>query len=144
MTSEDIRKYTEATASFGLLALCVALIMPIVNLTDPHQLTIYKWIYAAGALIFTIARTVGATDKECSRRLRRLYRIEFWAGVAFIIAAAFWFYQEEHLGIYAGVLAVLQPVITLSLAGAMIQIIAGFMISKQVKKESKDKDNKTN
>lgn len=61
--------------------------------------------------------------------------MEFWAGVAFMVGAAFWFYQEGHLGKYAGILAVMRDTIMFTLAGALIQIISSWMIMSQSKKE---------
>lgn len=135
---ERRRKLAESTATFGLLLICVALVVPFASPTDLAFVGIFKWVYSAGALIFTIARIVGVNDPSDSRRLRRLRRLEFWAGVAFIFGAAFWFYKDSHLsslGQYVGVLAILRDTIMLTLAGALIQIIASWMIVSVAKKE---------
>ena len=52
-----------------------------------------------------------------------------------MVGAAFWFYQEGHLGKYAGILAVMRDTIMFTLAGALIQIISSWMIMSQSKKE---------
>ena len=132
-----LRKRVEATATFGLLLICVALIAPFTNPADLMFLQKFKWVYCAGALIYIVARVVNVNDPADSTRLRRLRRMEFWAGAAFIIGGAFWFYQETHLGAYAGVLAVMRDTIMFTLAGALIQVIASWLIVSQSKKDSK-------
>ncbi|MBD5357573.1 MAG: hypothetical protein HDR88_11300 [Bacteroides sp.] len=135
MTLEKRRKMVESTATFGLLLVCIALVSPFVGFGNMKILSIFKWLYSAGALIYTVARVVDVNDPSDSMRLRRLRRLEFWAGVAFIMAAAFWFYEERHLGPYAGPLAVMRNTIMFTLAGAAIQVIASWMIVAHTKKE---------
>lgn len=103
-------------------------------------LKIFKWVFSAGALIYTVARVVNVNDPSDSSRMRRLRRMEFWAGATFIVGAACWFYNEGHLGPYAGVLAVLRDTIMFTLAGALIQIIASWMIVSRAKKEQNKAD----
>ena len=139
-TPEGRRRLVESTATFGLILICVALLVPFFNPTDFHLVRIFKWVYAAGALIFVIARVVNVADPSDSVRMKRLRRLEFWAGVAFVMAAAFWFYEESHLaslGQYVGVLAILRDTIMFSLVGAVIQIIASWLIVSQARKEKK-------
>ncbi|MDE6143626.1 MAG: hypothetical protein K2F94_06085 [Muribaculaceae bacterium] len=136
---EKRRKLTEWAATFGLLLICAALVAPFSNPENPELPLIFKWIYSGGALIYTVARSVGVNAPSDSMRLRRLRRMEFWAGVAFVIAAAFWFYSESHLGPYAGVLAVMRNTIMFTLVGAMLQIISSWMISSRAKKEQQSK-----
>lgn len=134
-TLEKRRKMVESTATFGLLLVCVALVSPFAGLGNMNILSVFKWIYAAGALIYVVARVVNVNDPGDSMRLRRLRRLEFWAGVAFMLAAAFWFYEEQHLGPYAGPLAVMRNTILFTLVGAAIQVIASWMIVSRTKKE---------
>lgn len=134
---EKRRKLVENTATFGLLLICASLVAPF-TVDDPFGwLRIFKWIYAAGALIFVVARVVDVNDPQDSVRLRRLRRMEFWAGVAFVLGAALWFYSETRLGEYAGPLAVMKDTIMFTLAGALIQIIASWLIVSRTKKEQK-------
>lgn len=138
MTLEKRRKMVESTATFGLLLVCVALVSPFAGIGNMNILSVFKWIYAAGALIYVVARVVNVNDPGDSMRLRRLRRLEFWAGVAFMLAAAFWFYEEQHLGPYAGPLAVMRNTILFTLAGAAIQVIASWMIVSRTKKEQNE------
>ena len=135
MSLEKRRKMVESTATFGLLLVCVALVSPFAGIGDMGILRIFKWVYAAGALIYVVARVVNVNDPADSMRLRRLRRMEFWAGVAFMLAGAFWFYEEQHLGPYAGPLAVMRNTILFTLVGAAIQVIASWMIVSRTKKE---------
>lgn len=132
---ERRRKTLEATATFGLILVAVGLVGPFTNLTDTHYLSIFKWIYAPGALIFTIARMAGTTDPVGSMRMRRLRRMEFWAGIAFCIAAFFWFYNEAKPIDNQGSWSILRETVVFSLVGALIQIIASWMIVYRAKKE---------
>lgn len=135
MTLEKRRKMVESTATFGLLLVCIALVAPFAGFGNMEILSAFKWVYSAGALIYTVARMVNVNDPADSMRLRRLRRLEFWAGMAFIMATAFWFYEEKHLGAYSGPLAVMRNTIMFTLAGAAIQVIASWMIVSCTKKE---------
>lgn len=132
---EQRRKYVEGTATFGLLLICVALAAPFADFSDIDSLAIFKWIYSAGALVYTVARVADANDPADSTRVRRLRRMEFWGGMAFIAGAAFWFYTEQRLPANAGPLAVLRNTVAFTLAGAFIQIIASWLIVAAVRKE---------
>lgn len=144
------RRILESTATFGLLLLVVSLAAPFASsfadggiLGMIRSISIFKWIFAAGALIFTIARMAGSTDRSESLRLRRLRRLEFWAGVAFCVAAFFWFYNCRRFGVdtaiypSAGPLAIMRDTIMFSLVGALIQVIASWMIYYRARKEEK-------
>ena len=133
------RKAIERTATFGLILVAVGLLAPFTNLTDTQYVSFFKWIYGSGALIFTIARIVGSTNPDDSMRLRRLRRLEFWAGVAFCIGTFFWFYNEDrysfYLGLGMGSLACLRDTVYFTLAGAVIQILAAILISRRIKND---------
>lgn len=135
MLLEKRRKMAESTATFGLLLICVALISPFTGFGNMAILSIFKWVYSVGALVYVVARVINVNDPADSMRLRRLRRMEFWAGMAFIMAAAFWFYEEKHLGPYAGPLAVMRNTILFTLVGAAIQVIASWLIVSRTKKE---------
>lgn len=134
---EQRRKKVEAAATFGLLLVATALVVPFASPENGNLISIFKWVYSGGALIYLIARVVNVSDPEDSQRLRRLRRMEAWAGIAFAIGAFFWFYQEHRLGSFMGSLALLQDTIMFTLAGAMIQIIASWLITRVAKKEMK-------
>lgn len=132
------RKYVEMAASAGLLLVLLAMMAPFFQMLPSWVASAAKWVYAAGALTYTVARVVNVNAADDSLRLRRLRRLEFWAGMCFIVGAAFWFYKLEHYdGLYVGPLAVMQQTVAFTMAGAVIQIVAGFMISHVLRKENK-------
>lgn len=135
--SGDNRKsnLAEGMATFGLLLICVSLVIPFFSPSDFTLVKILKWVYSAGALIYVVARIIGARAPGESVRMRRLLRMEFWGGVAFMVGAAFWFYTESHLGPYAGMLALLRQTILFTLVGAAIQVIASWLIVSCQRKE---------
>lgn len=137
------KKAVENTATFGLILVAVGLAAPFTDLTNFEFIKIFKWIYAPGALIFTIARIVGSTDPAESMRVRRLRRLEFWAGVALCIGAFFWFYNEHRFGEFlrqgAATMTYLRETIYFTFAGAIIQVIASLSISRRLKKEAQAK-----
>lgn len=156
------RKKMEATATLGLILIAVAMLAPFASFLSGNlgpastesldPLSIYKWIFAAGALIFTFARLVNVSDPNESLRIRRIRRLEFWAGMAFCIAAFFWFYNEQKLSsmLFVAPMAILRDTVVFTLAGAMIQIIASWMLVWRQNKEKReaeakgDKKNKKN
>lgn len=139
--AEKIRKQCENIAVFGMILVALALLAPFMNMTDTAMLKIYKWVYAAGALIFAIARLAAVKDPKDSPTLRRLRRLEFWAGMAFVIGGCFWFYNEARFAdnLYIGPLAILRETVLFSLAGAVIQVIASWMIYGRQKKEEQQR-----
>lgn len=137
---EKRRKQVETTATFGLILICVALVAPFTSPTSMEYLDVFRWIYGSGALIYIVARVVDITDPKDSLRLKRLRRMEFWAGVSFGLATAFWFIGQHRLGPNAGALAVLQNTIMFTLVGALIQIVASWLIYSQTKKEIKERN----
>lgn len=141
---EKRRRMAENIATFGILLVAVAMAAPLANLMSTGLLGVFKWIYAAGAVIYTTARVVGANDPGESTRLRRLRRLEFWAGMCFVVGGAFWFYNESRFSTMAsaGTLSVLRETILFSLAGAAVQVIASWMIYIREKKEKGVKDDR--
>lgn len=140
---EKRRKQMEATATFGLILIAVAMLCPFFGLDGgvTEWFKVYKWVYAAGALIFTFSRLVSVNDPKDSLRLRRLRRLEFWAGMAFCIGAFFWFYNENKFStiMYAGPLAIVKDTVLFSLVGAVLQVVASWMISFRQSKEEKER-----
>ncbi len=128
-------KRIENIATFGLIIVAVSLAGPFFNLTAAPA-PLYKWLYAAGAVIYTVARLCNVADPADSLRLRRLRRLEFWAGMAFCIGSGMWFYNSSRLGHFAGSLGTIQPTVVFTLVGATIQIIAAWLIYSTQKKEA--------
>ncbi|MDE6836633.1 MAG: hypothetical protein K2J03_06725 [Muribaculaceae bacterium] len=82
-----------------------------------------------------------------SMRLKRLRRMEMWAGITFLVGAFFWFYNSARFPNVGFSLVVMRDTIMFTLAGAIIQVIASWMIAARMNKEAKeasgaDKDKK--
>lgn len=133
---EARRKYVEIAAAIGLLLVLLAMMAPFFEGLIGRSMMWAKWVYASGALVYTCARVVNVNAPGDSLRLRRLRRLEFWAGVCFIVGAAFWFYKLQYFsGLLAGPLAVMRQTVAFTMAGAVIQIVASWMIAFRMKKE---------
>ncbi len=129
------RRLAEMIASVGMIVIAVSMFLPLLNLTDPSRLPMFKWIFATGALLFWGGRCIPVSSPTESMRIRRLRRIEFWAGACFGVAAFFWFYNEGKAPAYAGALMILRDTILFSLAGAVLQLVAAWMIYYRSRKE---------
>ncbi|MDE6022326.1 MAG: hypothetical protein K2G13_02375 [Muribaculaceae bacterium] len=140
---EKRRKCVELAASVGLLLVLAAMMVPFFRSLPTAIGDAAKWFYAVGALVYTVARVVNVNAPDDSLRLRRLRRLEFWAGMSFIVGAAFWFYKLNYYsGLMVGPLAVMQQTVAFTMAGAVIQIVAGWMISSRMKKEYNERKEK--
>lgn len=137
---EARRRKLEACASVGLLIVAVGLAIPFFNLTSNGPISWCRWIYAAGALLYLLARIFVGNDPNESLRIRRLRRIEVWAGIAFAVGAGFWFYNFSRFGylfLLGGALAIIRDTVMFTLVGAALQLIASWMIYFRQKKEQR-------
>jgi high-affinity Fe2+/Pb2+ permease len=103
------------------------------------------WVYTAGALCYTVPRIIAAFNnlKSDSLRIKRLRRMEMWAGIAFCLGAAFWIYNyTRFLGFFN--LKVINETITFTIVGAVIQMIGSWLLSSAQKKQEKEKTEKGN
>lgn len=138
---ERIRRAMETLATFGLILVAVGLVAPFAAFEDTLWNVVFKWIFAAGALVYTAARIVGSLGKDEGFRVRRLRRLETWAGIAFCVAAFFWFYNTGKLHTDTLTFRMLNETILFTLTGALIQIIASWMLSSALRKEQKNNNN---
>lgn len=130
-------KATEIAADFGLILVAVSLVSPVVGFENLIWNVIFKWIFAAGAFIYTVARISGAFGTGESLRIRRLRRMEIWAGLCFCVASFFWFYNTGKIDSDVLTFRMFNETIVFTLAGALIQIVASWMLSSAIRKESK-------
>lgn len=133
---ERRRRICEGLATVGLLLVCVSLVVPVFAFDSPWA-NIFKWVCAAGALVYTAARIVGAVGHDASFRVRRLRRLEVWAGIAFCFASFFWFYNTRAFDGRLLTFRMLSETILFTLVGALIQIVASWMLSSALRKESR-------
>lgn len=134
---EKLRRSMEGVATFGLLLVCAGLVAPFATGGQSVWLVAFKWIFAAGALIYTVARVVGSLGRDESFRVRRLRRMEVWAGIAFCIAAFFWFFNTRRFDGIMLTFRMLNETILFTLVGALIQIVSSWMLSSALRKEKK-------
>lgn len=130
-----LRRGAEVLANFGLVLVAVALISPLLSFDGTGWTVAFKWIYAVGAVAYLGARVAGAIGKDESFKVRRLRRMEVWAGVAFCIASFFWFYNTGKLHTDTLTFRMFNETIVFTLVGAMIQVVASWMIAARLKKE---------
>lgn len=131
-----LRGKMEATATFGLLLVAVGLVAPFAGTGHAGWLVAFKWIYTAGAVVYTAARIVGAFPKGEPYKIRRLHRMECWAGFAFCIAAGFWFWNTRAFDGVALTFRMLNETILFTLVGALIQIVSSWMLASAQKKQN--------
>ena len=132
---ERTRRVTEGMATFGLLLLAIGLVAPFTDIDNTAMTKVFKWIFGTGAFVYTIARVAGSFAKSGSLHMRRLRRMESWAGIAFCVAAFFWFYNESFMP-YGMNMPAMRDTVVFTLVGALIQIIASWLIVYRQKKES--------
>lgn len=111
--------------TLGLLAIAIGTLLPILNVNNPGAVTWWKWIYAAGAALYLVAKFFSPyTGKH--PRIKRLYRIESWSAIFFCVAAFFIFYNQ----------GMTRDVWAFTLAGAALLIFTSVAIPRAIKKAS--------
>lgn len=127
MKQTDLAPVLWATwlAVIGLLIVVVATALPLLGVgTD-----VMKWIYAVGAIAVAVGRGFCRAPQGASLRLRRLYRLEMWAGIMFCVGAFFLFYQHAGRMDY----------MAFTLAGGVIEVYASLMIPRIASSDAKRK-----
>lgn len=135
-----LNRWTEPMAVCGLILVAAGLLAPFVG---PDNLTLVvacKWVFAAGALIFTAARVAGACRRDGNFRVRRMRRMEAWAGIAFCIGSFFWFWNTSRTGSDVLTFRMLNETILFTLAGSLIQIVSSWLLSSAMRKEAASAD----
>lgn len=127
MKQTDLSPVRWATwlAVVGLLVVVVATALPLLRLGGGAM----KWIYAAGAVAVAVGRGFCRAPEGASLRLRRLYRLEMWAGIMFCVGAFFLFYQGAGRMDY----------MAFTLAGGVIEVYASLMIPRVAASDAKRK-----
>lgn len=137
---ERLRNRMESVATFGLILVAVGLVAPFASFENTVWNVVFKYVFSSGALIYTAARIVGSLGKDESFRVRRLRRLESWAGISLCVAAFFWFYNTSRLHTDTLTFRMLNETILFTLVGALIQIIASWMLSSALRKQQKSGD----
>ena len=129
-----MRRSAEVAANFGLVLVAISLISPVVGFENVVWNVVFKWIFAAGALLYTAARVAGALGKDEPFRVRRMRRMEIWAGIAFCVASFFWFYNTAKIDSDTLTFRMFNETIVFTLVGALVQIVASWMLAAALKK----------
>lgn len=116
------RAWAKWVAAAGLLLVMVATALPLTG----NRGDAFRFIYCAGALMVLVGRLFNPCPSD-SLRVRRLYRIEVWAGIIFCVGAFFLFYSS------AGAM----DWMAFTLAGGVIEAYASLMIPREVERERK-------
>lgn len=128
-------KIVEVFASLGLLLLCIGLIAPFATPDNINIITIFKWLFAVGAVMYTVSRLVPVGTMNESKRLKRLRHMLVWAGICFCVGAGFWFWNQSHGEYMFLSLGMMRDTVAFTLAGALIQIIGSWMVVSRARKE---------
>ena len=120
-------------ATAGLLAVAIATLLPILNVLVAQGAagTWWKYLYAAGALCFLVAKLVTPYRGE-HPRIKRLYRIESWSAIFFCVAAFFLFYNGT----------VSRDSWAFTLAGGVLLVFTTIAIPRTVRRELRDNASK--
>ena len=132
------RRIVEAVATMGLILVLVGMVAPIVSMDNMALAEVFKWVYTAGAVVFTVARMVKVGAPGEDLRVRRMRRMEGWSGICFCVGAAFWFYNSARFGSQLISLAILRDTILFTLAGAVIHIVSSWMLVFALKKQNRN------
>lgn len=111
--------------SLGMLVLLLAAFLPLVNVESP----LLRYAFTVAALLIVVVRILQRAfrrKRKFSLRVRRLFTLEFWSSMCYLISALFIFSDPYH-STWLGFLT----------AGAVVQIYASLMIDRQLRKESK-------
>lgn len=129
MQGEPPKGVFMALALVGLVVICIAALLPVVAMNwAPGLLPWWKWVYAAGALLFLVGKLF-CPYRGTHPRIRRLYRIESWSAVFFCVAAFFLFYNDGSL----------RDVWAFTLAGGALLIFTTIAIPHTIRKELRKK-----
>ncbi len=132
---ERRRKMVEICSTTGLILVAVGMLVPFAAIDNSVLIMAMKIVYAIGALIYTIARMINVNAPSDSLKLRRLRRMEMWGGFCFILGSFFWFYNSARYPMITFSLAIMRDTVAFTMAGAIIQIVASWMITSRMKKE---------
>lgn len=107
--------------TIGMLLIAAGIVIPIIQ--GSIQSDVFRYIYAAGAVILFVGRILFRYEGS-NLRLKRLYRLEKWSALFFCVAAFFLFYDKS----------LLRDPLAFTLAGGLIQTYTSFMIPRLMHK----------
>lgn len=121
-TSSDItRPWLSWVVAAGLLLVMGATLLPLLHV----PMTTFRWIYAAGALTVLIGRLFMPYRGD-NLRVKRLMRIEVWAGLFFCAGAALMWVRGNLVGS--------TDWLAFTMAGGAISVYTSIMIPRASRK----------
>ena len=115
--------------SVGMVILLLSAFLPLVDVKTPWL----RYIFTFAAMLIVVVRVFqrAARRKQTfSLRVRRLFTMEFWSAMCYVVSALFLF-SDPYDSTWLGFLT----------AGAVVQVYASFMIDYQLRKEAKKAEN---
>lgn len=115
--------------SVGMVILLLSAFLPLVDVKTPWL----RYIFTFAAMLIVVVRVFqrAARRKQAfSLRVRRLFTLEFWSAMCYVVSSLFLFSDPYH-STWLGFLT----------AGAVVQVYASFMIDYQLRKEAKKAEN---
>ena len=115
--------------SAGMVILLLAAFLPLVDVKTPWL----RYIFTFAAMLIVVVRVfqrAARRNQAFSLRVRRLFTLEFWSAMCYVVSALFLFSDPYH-STWLGFLT----------AGAVVQVYASFMIDYQLRKEAKKAEN---
>lgn len=115
--------------SVGMVILLLAAFLPLVDVKTPWL----RYIFTFAAMLIVVVRVFqrAARRKQAfSLRVRRLFTLEFWSAMCYVVSALFLLSDPYH-STWLGFLT----------AGAVVQVYASFMIDYKLRKEAKKAEN---
>lgn len=116
-------------STVGLLMIVAGTLIPIFQGFEHPYWAMPRWfayVYAAGAVILFVSKLF-AKYRGKNDRVKRLYRLETWSSVFFIVASFFLFYEIESSRNW----------LAFTLAGGAIQVYTSIMIPRTIRKALK-------
>lgn len=108
----------------GLLLIMAGVLLPILGKAPG----LYRWIYAAGAVLSLAGRLCVKVPANAPLRVKRLMRIETWSSIFFCAAAAFMFWPGAGNSDW----------LAFTLAGGAILIYTSIMIPRAARQHGED------
>lgn len=114
--------------SVGMIILLLTAFLPLVDVKAPWL----RYLFAVAAVMIVVVRILQRASRrkmKFSLRVRRLFTLEFWSAMCYLISALFIFSDPYHTT-WLGFLT----------AGAVVQIFSSLMIDRQLRKEQNIKE----
>lgn len=124
-------KYLNIALSIAMLVLLASAVLPLAPQSNMLWMGWGRLAFAFGAIVVATVRVLqrlARRKQKYSLRVRRLFTLEFWSAMCYLLSALFTFADAYH-STWLGFLT----------AGACVQVYASFMIDRQLKKDAAGK-----